>query len=562
MADEKVELSIVMEDGQETAEILERQAAAMERGAAAAERTAAAWREVSRQGMPPPIYPSGMGTSPTQEPYRYNQFGGQPIASDPYARFEERQAAVLRAFEQRAAMQQRERDLLSSGYYSGYDRLGMANSTMATAMSGGHVGVTSSILGSAMQQLAAGFNAMGNSTMTATQRIQAFSEGLPVIGTLIAGLRQLSESIMGVSDRIRMATQFGEITRTMQAGTLRTTMARYGGMTEVGEQQGRLIALAGTELQGFEGLGVGDIGALNDPMRRASWERQIGIAGQRDAIRANIGAVEGRMAGLRTEREVLEIERQRATMNLEQATEREQGTRKSSFTAFNYLTFGAFDGANKASLTEAVTARANAATNLKQIEEKIAENIEKEKASTQELARERNREARVMIELDRERLQVLREQEGMIRQQSHGFGRMTGAERQYMLNLARKFKERGGAGMLPQELDQLNAVLPYQVGRAFEARGEAAPELQAIRGLFPGDPASGGLAANLRGQTDLQKRLYELTAKAEADLGRTLEDGLGRFLQSLIKQLSTVLKAQSDEMTLGMRMRNVINGNR
>jgi ribosome recycling factor len=65
-----------------------------------------------------------------------------------------------------------------------------------------------------------------------------------------------------------------------------------------------------------------------------------------------------------------------------------------------------------------------------------------------------------------------------------------------------------------------------------------------------------------RGQTDLQKRLYELTAKAEADLGRVLETSLDRFLHSLIQQIDDILAAKSKEVTLGQLMRNVINGNR
>jgi hypothetical protein len=506
MADERVELSIVMEDGDEAAQLLERQAAALERGANAAERTAAAWRQVSEAQQ----RNSGFGGTGAPRPgYEMTgpQIAGTATAPNYADSLIERQAAVHRAFEARAAAQQRERDLLAAGYYSANDRLGMANSTMATAMGGGNVGITSNILGSAMRELAAGFNTMGNSTLSATQRMQQFGEGLPVIGTLISGLRHLSESLMGVSDRIRMAAQFGEITRSMQSAGLNASLRKYGGMTELDEQRGRLIALAGTELQGFDGLGVGDIGGLNDPMRRASWERQIGIASQRDPIRANIGALEGRMTGLQREAQMLEMERRTAVGNLERATEREGAARRGSFTAQNYLTFGMFDGSNKALLTEAVTERANAATQVSRIEEEIARNMERQKATNQELGRERNHEARVMIEFERERLQVLKEQEGMIRQQSYSFGRMTGAERQYMLNLARKFKERGGANMLPQELDQLNAVLPYQVGRAFESRGEAAPELQQIRGLFPDDPTAQGLAANLRGQTDLQKRL-------------------------------------------------------
>lgn len=464
------------------------------------------------------------------------------------------QAAARVARERTSSLQQSayQQALQASGVPSGlYATMGAPGSGLGGAMgaAAGAMGVYAA--GHAMSAAAGAMAKLGDSTKRFDERLMSAAEGIPVVGTLVKGFRDLAEAVKGSADAMRRQAMAAEAIGGTMPMQHRARYAEMGAGTQAGVLRSTSTFWAGQARRGFAGLGVADPRNLYDPYQAGAFSRQIGLAQSKQGILAGIAETEARGRGLNDERVGLDNLRTGAMDRLRSA----QGDEQKARAGAHWLGSSVF-GNSKAEIDRASRAQLQASRELMEIEQKIKENTENRQQNAMELERKRGELVGHSIALEKERLTVLKEQEGIVRAQTQGWGRATGAERQVATAWARQ-AQRDPNSLARGQWDYLQRFAPNFVARHMEQRGEADPmlrEFQALTGTLNNTPQ--GLGANLREQQDVEKRIAELSTKKSADTARLLEGAFGKFTDDIIAALLRIVKIRGDEIRNGQTIRN------
>lgn len=420
-------------------------------------------------------------------------------------------------------------------------------------------------LGSQMTQVSQTLNTLSDTTANAATRMRALYESAPVFGLLVRQLNQFSDALRGVTAALHISAQrhetlqaaySGEPERVAFRGQLGTESARLGGVAGMRRAQQWL---------GFAGLGVPGLSDADrfSPMMMGRFERQIGIAQQRQAAEAELHGAD---------REVAALERRQGVLAKEE--ERWKASRERGMERFNW--FNAQAGTVAPAFAGNVRVEMDdAAREVQRSEQALLQTREQQKAADEQLRdkglerdRKRHELLKIDVALERERLGVLREQEQLQRGTGSTLSGMLPMQRGLINQFVRQMNERGFESLNIYQRQAIAGAGPMGqmvVQRGLEQMAENDPigrEIQ--RGLARNLPEMAGapanLGENLRQQEGLQKRLVELTQQIEANTAEAFAKTFDSFIEVLMKRLEAVILQRQEAIGGGQRVANNLRG--
>lgn len=528
---EEAKLSILMDNSQAAAEL--------ERMANAWERAAQAQKEAMNRGLGSPMgrawdatnaAGSGMGATVgaagATEDWKRAVSGLRASAQELKTAVE---AAGRMASGQRPA-----------GMFGGMG--GMLSGAMSAA------GVAAA--GQGMSMVASSLDKLNDSTLSASQRTQAFAESLPLVGSFVRGIREMTEAVQGVTDRLRRQALAGEIHGLENPSRLATEFKQGELSTSSAGRRGLADYWQGQARAGFAGLGVADPRNLYDPYQRSAFSRQIGLAQSRQGIQAEIAEVEARQRGQEKERKNAEWEAGVASNDAGEAKENYERLRKEKGGP-TFLGINVYSNRNKAEIDQAARDAQHTAQLEIQAREKLKRITEEGQQTAIELEQKKSAAVRASIDIEKEKLTVLKEQEGIVRAQTQSWGRATGAERQVMLAWAKQ-AQKDPNSLARGQLDKLANYAPNMVARIYEQRGERDPGLREFQDLTKDlNNTPQGLGDNMREQQALEKKIADMSAKSAASAAEASSKAFDSFVKQIIDQFDAILKAKLAELTAG-----------
>lgn len=422
----------------------------------------------------------------------------------------------------------------------------------------------------AIQQVAHGLSALGNSFLDARQKVQSIVESIPVLGTLMHGLRELGEAVSGTADVLRRqamafslrgAEEPATLRNVQEEGALRMRGAGLAAVAAARERQAQ-AGLAGAGLAAPRGA------ALYDPLMMGRFGRQLGLAQTRLTHEAELAGLQAEAEKIQGRGVQLDAVRSSLRDDLAAAKAREEAIRAEpgwgnagirgaqaagpvGFAAGHAAeTFGFgdyFTGGYKGRLDEAMRERVLAAEKLELIEEQIAGHQKETQASQAALAQKRKELAQDDLAMAREKLGVLREQEGILRGTASSFYRMVGGEREMLLAWKKQADEKGFDSLLPTQVDDMvsmgggaGSVVGRWAERNIAQLMDKDPGFKEFAKVWDDPALKGGplgIGQNLREQARLEKEIWEMSHKVEAKAAASFNAAFDNFLDRLIKAM-------------------------
>lgn len=426
--------------------------------------------------------------------------------------------------------------------------------------------------GWAMSRFADGLNKINDPLMDAGQRFRAVTEGLPVIGGFIKGLRELQEAVSGVAGRIALNTRKHQLDTPRTLGWYETMQSEYGLHVRQSGLAGAAETLAEQEKGGFAGLGVADPGNPLDPLQMARFGRQIGYARERQGLEAegarlNQETIErnSRLQQLERERKKLAVRdesRENAIARIEEARKRGYDV---SYRTGERVKVGSNYG--KVQLVKAAEDRILIAQEALKVEEQIKKVKEEQQAGALAVAENQKKTAENALHAEREKLALLREQGELLRGTAQSFGRSTAGERAMALAWVKQANEKGFDSLIPKQVATIEKVYGPVASRWAERNytQQAArdPNFKEAVAAF-GDPSLKGAnldpVANVRQQVELQKTLVELGQKVETKAAAAFEKAFGNSIDGLVKAMERIVNARVAELEARLKHGEVVRG--
>lgn len=409
------------------------------------------------------------------------------------------------------------------------------------------VGVT--FLGSSLQGLAERVNKLGDPFLDVGQKMQALREGIPVVGGLLKGLREFGEALSGVAAQLAQQEQLAQLIGTISEGRMAGAHEEAGLRT----RGAGLQAVAGArwlqQRQGFAGLGVADPAQPLDPLQMARFGRQVGYATQRQTLEAEQAGLSREGVGLAAELDRLEKARTGAADFHGRASARVGHYRAERERLGRPVAKGELDQAMRDQL--------QGAQELQRIEEQIKKT--KEEAQTNALAQaEKEKQIGLnRLESEKEKLSLLREQEGVLRGTASSFYDLHGGQREMILAWKKQADTKGFGSLLPQQVRMMaqmgGAGVQRWAERNIMEEMSKDPKFKEFAGAFArGDALMQGadlsVTGNVRQQVQLEKTLADLGRDVEAKAAAAFAAAFGKSIDGLVKAIDDVVNARVREL--------------
>lgn len=384
-----------------------------------------------------------------------------------------------------------------------------------------------------------------NSLMTEAQRSQSLAESIPVVGGIVKAWRELTEVMDGTTDRIRVNAE---------AHALETRM-----ISIESEKRAQIFSVEQRAVEASAKASASDRIEFNPDMKRP------GFAGPKP-----IRMLEAPKDFL-DERELRSVERRfhdpHKELEIRRAQLAQADTAKKA------------DKAGRAAVTEAGEEYQRRKMSQKRlgniIEEEntpghprmkaaIAietsaglEHTQKQIAAEQELQRQSNREtqaeigyaqqvhamADLTLNKERERLSVLKEQEGRLKEQAVAYGGLDEGAKAMAQQAAEQVKTHGfGSLAVEQKAALQRAGFGEFVGRENVKQAEADPTLAALRANL--GEVGGGLAGKRKEIFQLEKAIEVKVVQNQEQLDRSIEKALNDQREWIVDSIKRVAAAQ------------------
>ncbi len=360
-------------------------------------------------------------------------------------------------------------------------------------------------LTNSMQQLAKMTEVANSALSTQVEKNQAIAASVPVIGEFVGSLQQFREAVAGADRQMEIMTR-AHISRMAyigaEGGAFRSNLGAFNTASASSAaasafDRGRGGAFAGS----YSRYG----GALNDPRAFGRFEAMSGVEGGMIHAQRGLLGAQSNLGGLGAFMPEL---RGRVAGSTAGAAGEEK--RYEKFVGYENAPGGEkWTGAKFDALSKLQGHYAALRSNLSLLEEQ--ENKLKDAAIAR--ANAQGAVADAALNKDRQRLAVLKEEEGIQRAQYGAFGGMNTGQQRYALRLARQASERGlGSLRIPQLHALTGAGAGYEVQRELERRGggSANAEFRQLMGM------RGTLDQTLKDKIQLNQTL-QVTIEANAE---------------------------------------------
>lgn len=430
-------------------------------------------------------------------------------------------------------------------------------------------------VGRGLSGLARKLDILSDPFTTGHQKVTGATESIPVLGTVLRGLREFGEALQGLNTKLKLQAFEAEIESTKEPLRIEHESQRYGlGIRQAG-RTGLARARAAQAAAGFAGTGIADPSSVFDPLVMGRFSRQLGYAEHRMTLEAERTGLGDELGALEAEGVRLQDVMGAATHNRDKAMFRRDIAQlqlggqmpaigPDPFSAFGQIAMRSVSGGAakpQADLQRAHLDLVREEAQVGQVAKQTQENILQIQEKKSAIAQKDKEIAQAGIALEREKLGVLREQSDIIRGSSQSYFRAIGGRREMALAWLKQANEKGFQTLIPQQVDEIVGVLGQAGGRwaqrNYEQMASRDPKFQdALRQL--NDPALQGadfnLGKNLEAQRDLEKTIWDMTLKTEAKATAAFADAFGTSIDRLVAAMQKVMDAKVAELDARLRM--------
>lgn len=381
--------------------------------------------------------------------------------------------------------------------------------------------------------------ARNDATLSPEQRSEKMRESLPIIGGLLKGFRELKEAADGTTNKLKlMAQHFEYDTAVIRAHN----EAGRGEAANIAAQFSlKRAAYAQNEYADAKApmaqLGAGDQSTVAGERAMEQARRRLPL--EMAERQARLGKVGARADVMDTTREA-----EKAQQRFDQAK------------AAREAAIGDVQGASgKVGRRQAEFNLSRSLIELEARRNELVAARERQQASIGNAVQAESAHRKALIGIDRERLQVLVEQEQRIKGAATSFGALSEAEKTEAVEVANRAKQQGFGALTPEQ----KALLQRAGGGDFVQKGNENIGLRDDR--FKQIQEAIGEKADLRG---VQKQRVELENKIALDvqldqkkLATDMKDQLVPVLDELRRLIVDQAKIQIQQMITNLRLKNL-----
>lgn len=441
---------------------------------------------------------------------------------------------------------------------------GLAGAAQGMLASGGAYGLAAiaafKVTEEGLRSLGNAANVLGNSTLTANQKVQMLAERIPIIGGLAGALREAVEGLSGMAERLR---QMG-LTHTISMARIQAQ--NTGALQKAGlsaEYQGAAAyagGLANITPQAYTGpLPIGP----RDTIEYEHQQRLIELDMSRQRARAEMARQQQMQAqadsDVEAEKRAITLaqgQRARAAQRFQSAPTSAQshvpGWLKWGAALFNPLAMGsAIYGGHAAETAREKEQRTGAVQ-----AEKEARAQEEGAAARLEAAYQRQHQAalgagqaesdlrKINIGYLKEELNYINQKLELSKSEAQRFGSMNDLEREQALAIARRYKEQGYENLTPEEKGYLPGHIAAAEAQKAAMRDSRFREYADIYGV------DSDIEKLAKEKIKVQAEVNVQVALDEAKLGESIAKALEKTFANMIKAIDArVDRVQRDART-------------
>jgi hypothetical protein len=422
------------------------------------------------------------------------------------------------------------------------------------AMVLGAVAVGSEIASMGMRSYAEVLNTLGDSSLSSAQKTRMLVEGIPIIGSLVSGIRQLSEALSGLAERMRIATwqtqqnlAANAADASGKANYWNQRLTDFGSLARETELKKAVLPAMGptkrdTYMDELAYKRAQEMQPIKDRLPVAQAEERAAKTTHEASIEL-LNAAKADSAKYRTGRNVAQAEHDKLKSGGGGLDENRKGRSwHIPFTNTN------FQWNSFSQESERQFALQKQMMLMKEESEKLAKNegvvaaaanSEAERGAALERAKSATRQ--INIEMGKSELQQLQQKEGLLSSQASRVGAMHLGQKMRMTGIAKQIEERGYDSLIPQQRDALRGVAPEYVRAQDERRGSNDPMTLAFQkaGIF-----EKGRLAETREKVDAKQMEVKLDIKIDQD---KLAEGIRKSTERLIDVLLAAWKKGMDD---------------
>lgn len=491
------------------------------------------------------------------------------------------------------------------------DQFSQFNQNLSSALRGGRTGENleqlGNTVGGVMGKFGKHLTTLSDSTLTSAQQMQQIARDLPIIGGLIAGAQAMIQAPQ--HDVIYQGGITADKARSDSSSNWAMMQRRAGIRQQEAEATGIATERDKQHRAGFAGLGVAIPDNVHDTMGAAHFSRQIETAQRIQDVRAEKSGIEARKAA--QEKELDELREKRGVEDGDKSTGLARGVwnanqhaadiekRKPSNKSWvdyvgnvagadrpgrTWNEFGTALQGNRAGRTWNEAFHQSLADEKKPEDTKKSHDglqahkdfqtannrvIEKEielRGTAADLVRKQGEELKALAGHDKDRLSLLRQQEGVVQGQVQSFGSLTKAQQSMAIRLLEKSRDRGFDSLSFGERNDLRRYGGGQVvDRGIEKMMDKDPDFKKFQHLIAdntGDPTAprkglGEIRTEARG---LEIKLAETRTAIEASTTKALQGSFAGLEEAIVALMSKVALSLKGEITMRTILANMAKG--
>lgn len=398
------------------------------------------------------------------------------------------------------------------------------------------------MLTTGIKNVAGMFEALNDSTATTRQRFNNLADSVPVLGSITSSVRSLFDGIRGTTNALRVQEQRAGVMTEQGQVEMQAIQTRH--RLEVGSAGhfARGDYWLDRQRRGFGAYGIADPANVMDPYQKQFFAAQLGIGQARERTGADLAANKAEMGQLQKQEQELLAKEQKETLMYGLAQSREKKARRRADAEFSSLggQLGSWFGGNpKVDIDAAARDSLEALNRLEQTRTQLIETRQQMQAKAVENQQKEAENARHDLDLEKSKLEVLRQQGDVARGTAHAFGRMLPGEKRMILSAIGQANTKGFGSLLPFQMDLIARGGPATqnwLQRNWERQAEKDPYQAELRGLLGADanmPQS--LQANEQAQLGAMKNIDQLSKNLEARMTTSIGDAFDRMVDKILE---------------------------
>ena len=471
------------------------------------------------------------------------------------------------AAEQESRLQQRENLTQRYGQVGGLVHDYKTGSGVAGVVAG-----SLAALGTTLQTVASASNIYQSSLLTGAQASRQFAESIPIIGRLASAWHNFTDMVSGTLARlaeqaVRYEYRAGTTSAMLSAQSQATPIERQIEGAQARYESRRFAPGRATMFSAAPGN-------VFDPYALSAWSGRLPLERQIFDQRAHLSQIDlqaraerQRETGLRGRIAELQRESQTAQRGLvgAQNAEDQRTHGRDHFREGRWVrgtAAAAWDAGaeffsptrRKAEIDDHAQRRAALEKELHGQQALLQQSLARQGELAVERAQKESELRKTLVELDRQRLGILRQQETVIRQQQTTFAGLTRGQQSLALRFARQGRENFASLNPYQRRALVEAGAGDFVQRGLEQMGERDPRNREFRELT--SPFGGkSLGETLREKVALEQKIQVDIVHDDDKLARTLELALEKFGTAQIRIVNEAVNALVNQLVAGQIQR-------